>query len=109
MSKSASTLSIAAVLAASALALHAPMANAADYGGKSSAATSAETQRGVPGVDVDVGKNASDKGLPGVEMNVGKDGDQKNLDSDTNTLGAGADTKTHDAKPKAKAMRKDRN
>lgn len=42
--------------------------------------SAAERDRGVPGVNVDVGKNASDKGLPGVEANVGKDGDQKNLD-----------------------------
>ena len=106
MNKRTSSLSIAAVLAASALALHAPGAAAADYGTKSTA-QSAETQRGVPGVDVDVGKNASDKGMPGVEMNVGKDGDQKNVNTDTNKLGASSDTKTTVAKHKA--MKKDRN
>ena len=107
MSKCTSTLSIAAVLAASALVLQAPVASAADYDSKSSAAPSAETQAGVPGVDVDVGKNASDKGLPGVEMNAGKDGDQQNLNTETNKLGASSDMNSDGTKHKA--ARKDRN
>ncbi len=96
MNKRNSTLSIAAVLAASVLALQAPIAGAAD-----NTASSADNGRGVPGVEVDVGRNASDRGLPGVEMNIGRDGDQNNVDIgrngdqrnvDTSTLGAGADT-----------------
>jgi len=101
-----SILSIAAIVAASTLALHAPLAAAADKAAADKAGQTAETKRGVPGVDVDVGKNASDRGLPGVEMNVGKDGDQKNLDG-TNKLGAGADTKA-DVQKTAPA-RKDKN
>lgn len=91
MNKRNSTLSIAAVLAASVLALQAPIAGAQSSSG----------QQGVPGVEVNVGDNASDRGLPGVEMNVGRDGDQNNVDIgrngdqnnvDTRALGAGADT-----------------
>ena len=100
--KRTSILSIAAVVAASAFALQAPVASAADN-------SASGTQKGVPGVDVDVGKNASDKGVPGVEMNVGKDGDQKNVgkdktSTDTSTLGAGSDkaADTKDAKPSDK-------
>lgn len=104
-----SSLSLAAMIAASVLALNAPGA----------IAQTAETQRGTPGVDVDIGKNASNGGLPGVEMNVGKDGDQKNLPADTRQLGAGPDASSNanaDAKadatadmPKDRAARKDRN
>jgi len=100
--KRSNLLSIAAVVAASAFALHAPVASAADT------STKAETQKGVPGVDVDVGKNASDKGLPGVEMNIGKDGNQKNVKKDTHTLGAGSD-KTLDTKHAKKSKRADKN
>lgn len=83
------TLSMAALVAASSLALHAFAA-------------------GVPGVDVDVGKNASDKGLPGVEMNVGKDGDQKNIDTNkTDKKVASADKKVSGSKHHA--AKKDRN
>lgn len=95
--KSTSKVSIAAaVLAASVLALQAPVAGAAG-----NTAQSADSQGGVPGVELNVGDNASDRGLPGVEMNVGRDGDQNNVDIgrngdqnnvDTSTLGAGADT-----------------
>lgn len=85
MNKRTSTLSIAAVFAASVLALQAPIAGAAGDTASSSA------QQGVPGVEMNVGENASDRGLPGVEMNVGAQGDQSNID--TRTLGAGsADT-----------------
>ena len=99
--KRTSLFSIAAVVAASAFALHAPIASAAD------------NQKGVPGVDVDVGKNASDKGVPGVEMNVGKDGDQKNINKDgtrknTRALGAGSDT-TVDTNAKPTGKRADKN
>jgi hypothetical protein len=58
-------LSLAAVAAASLLAVHAPVATAA----------------GVPGVEANVGKNANDGGVPGVELNIGKDGDQKNVNT----------------------------
>lgn len=94
-----STLSIAAVLAASVLALQAPVVGA-----------QTSDQRGVPGVEMNVGDNASDRGLPGVEANIGREGDQNNVDIgrngdqnnvdigrngdqdfDTRTLGAGAD------------------
>ncbi len=80
-------LSLAAVLAASVLALQAPIAGAAD-----NTATSQSGDQGVPGVELNVGDNASDRGLPGVEMNVGRDGDQNNID--TRELGAGADRGT---------------
>src|SRR5688572_615156 len=76
-----SSLSIAAVLAASALALQAPIAGA-----------QSTDARGVPGVEANVGNNASDRGVPGVEMNVGRQGDQNNVNS--RALGAGADTGT---------------
>jgi len=102
--KRTSLFSIAAVVAASAFALHAPIASAADNAAQS-------TNKGAPGVDVDVGKNASDKGLPGVEMNVGKDGDQKNINKDnksTSTLGAGSD-KTVDTNAKPTGKRADKN
>jgi hypothetical protein len=83
MNKRTSTLSIAAVFAASVLALQSPIAGAA---GDQSA-----SQQGVPGVEMNVGESASDRGLPGVEMNIGAQGDQSNID--TRTLGAGpADT-----------------
>ena len=104
--KRTSLFSIAAVVAASAFALHAPIASAAD-----NTAQSTDTKKGAPGVDVDVGKNASDKGLPGVEMNVGKDGDQKNINKDnksTSTLGAGSD-KTVDTNAKPTGKRADKN
>lgn len=106
--KRTSLLSIAAVVA-SAFALHAPIASAAD-----NAAQSTDTKKGVPGVDVDVGKNASDKGLPGVEMNVGKDGDQKNINKDqtkkdTRTLGANSDPTMDNQDTKATRKRADRN
>ena len=57
MNKRTSTLSIAAVFAASVLALQSPMAGAA---GDQSA-----SQQGVPGVEMNVGESASDRGLPG--------------------------------------------
>ena len=104
--KRTSLFSIAAVVAASAFALHAPIASAADNAAQS-------TNKGAPGVDVDVGKNASDKGVPGVEMNVGKDGDQKNINKDksgkdTHTLGAGSD-KSVDTNAKPTGKRADKN
>lgn len=77
MNKRNSTLSIAAILAASALAFQPPIAGA----------QSADAQRGVPGVEVNIGDNASDRGLPGVEMNIGRNGDQNDV---TRRLGAGA-------------------
>lgn len=86
MNKRNTTLSIAAVFAASVLALQAPIA-----GAQSTSAESNSSQQGVPGVEMNVGENASDRGLPGVEMNAGAQGDQNNVD--TSTLGAGsADT-----------------
>lgn len=94
--KRTSAFSIAALVAASAMAFHAPGAFA----------QTAETQRGVPGVDVDVGKNASDKGLPGVEMNIGKDGDQKNMDTASTTTQK-SDRKV--ASAKHHTAKKDRN
>jgi hypothetical protein len=80
MTKLHSALSIAAAVAASVFALHAPVASAA--------------ANGVPGVETNVGKNANDGGVPGVEMNVGRDGDQKNVDRTTTTreMGAAGDT-----------------
>lgn len=41
----------------------------------------AETNRGVPGVDVDVNRSRNDRGLPGVDASIGRDGDQKNIDT----------------------------
>lgn len=82
MTKRHSNLSLAAVFAASVLAWQVPQAIAA--GDNASAG-----QQGVPGVEVNVGNDASDRGLPGVEMNVGRQGDQDNMD--TRTLGAGTD------------------
>lgn len=111
MKKRTSILSVAAVLAASTLALQSPAVIAAgdtaSTSGEINTSQSAETQRGVPGVDVDLGNNASDRGLPGVEMNVGRDGDQNNVD--TTTLGAGADTGTASDDETALPMRADRN
>ena len=89
MNKRTTTFSVAAVLAASVLALQAPVAGAADN-------DKAAQSSGVPGVEMNVGNNASDRGVPGVEMNVGRDGDQNNINSDTRTLGAGADQGTAD-------------
>lgn len=94
MNKHTTIFSIAAVIAASGLALQAPLAGAAD-----DSARAADAQ-GVPGVEMNVGNNASDRGLPGVEANVGAQGDQNNAigapgdqdNIDTRTLGAGADT-----------------
>lgn len=88
MTKRTTVFSAAAVLAASVLALQAPLAGAADN-------DKAAQSSGVPGVEMNVGNNASDRGVPGVEMNVGRDGDQNNINS-TRTLGAGADTGTAD-------------
>jgi hypothetical protein len=85
MNKRHSTLSIAAVLAASAFALQAGAA-----GDTSASGSAAGSQQGVPGVELNVGNDASDRGLPGVEMNIGRQGDQRNLD--TRAMGAGADT-----------------
>lgn len=82
MNNRKSVFAIAAAAAVSALALQAPIAGAADN-------KSASGQQGVPGVEMNLGKNANDGGLPGVEMNVGRDGDQNNID--TRTLGAGPD------------------
>ena len=105
MNKRVTSLSIAAMLAASAFAVQ---AQGNTYSSNNNnTAQSAETQRGVPGVDVDIGKNASNSGLPGVEMNAGAQGDQKNMNTDTKTLGAGSDTKT--TQSKAHTKRVDRN
>ena len=107
MSTRNSTFSIAAILAASVLALQAPVANA-----------QTTDQRGVPGVEANVGKNASDRGLPGVEMNVGRDGDQNNVDIGRNgdqrnlgtrSLGAGPNTTGTNADGTTRRMRTDRN
>jgi hypothetical protein len=81
LTKTTTSVSVAAVIAAAGFALQAPVAGAA--GEK-------DAHSGVPGVEMNVGSNASDKGLPGVEMNIGRDGDQNNVD--TSTLGAGPDT-----------------
>lgn len=93
MNMRSTSVSIATVLAASVLALQAPIAGAADNtaatGANTATSQSARNQQGVPGVELNVGDNASDRGLPGVEMNVGRDGDQNNID--TRELGAGAD------------------
>ena len=101
MTKRTSSFALAAVLAASGLALQ---AYAAD--------NSQSSDKGVPGVEMNAGKNASDKGVPGVEMNVGRDGDQKNIDTSkssnsTSTLGAGADTSGSSST--MRPMRTDRN
>lgn len=105
MNKRNSALSVAAVVAASVFALHSQVAGAAGETDKS-----ASGQQGVPGVELNVGDNASDRGLPGVEMNVGRDGDQKNID--TQTLGAGSDQTTMGTngsdKSSIRPMRKDR-
>ncbi|MBC5782620.1 hypothetical protein H8N03_06660 [Ramlibacter sp. USB13] len=96
MNKRNVSLSVAAVLAASVMALQSPLATAAGNTASSDTSTSqsqsASNQNGVPGVEMNVGSNASDRGLPGVEMNIGRDGDQKNID--TRTLGAGSDDST---------------
>jgi hypothetical protein len=96
------TLSIAAVLAASVLALQAPVAGAADN-------TAAD--KGVPGVEANVGQNASDRGVPGVEMNIGRDGDQKNVGrtTDTRELGASGDTQGMATGSETRPRRADRN
>ncbi|HEX7888951.1 MAG TPA: hypothetical protein VF522_06275 [Ramlibacter sp.] len=94
MNKRTTALSIAAILAASSVAVYAQ-----SYSGSSD-------PKGVPGVEMNVGKNANDGGLPGVEMNVGRDGDQKNID--TKTSGAGTDKTTMDGKSTMRPMRKDR-
>lgn len=104
MNKRNTALSIAAVLAASTLAVHAQ-----NYGGGSSDtnAQTNNTQQGVPGVEMNVGNDASNRGLPGVEMNVGAEGDQKNID--TQTLGAGSDQgTTADNQSTMRPLRKDR-
>ena len=107
MNKRNTALSIAAIAAASAFAVHAQ-----NYGGSSDTnaqtnnTQTTESRQGVPGVEMNVGNNASDRGLPGVEMNVGRDGDQKNID--TQTLGAGSDKGTMDDKSTMRPMRKDR-
>ena len=56
--------------------------------------TAQETRRGVPGTDVDVGKNrGTSRGVPGVDVDVGREGDQRNLPRvDTRTSGASRDT-----------------
>ena len=103
-----STFSVAAILAASVLALQAPVASA----------QTTTDQRGVPGVEANVGKNASDRGLPGVEMNVGRQGDQNNVDIgrngdqrnvNTQSLGAGPNTMGTSADGTTRPMRTDRN
>lgn len=63
----------------------------------SSGSTRSTTDRGVPGVNVDVGRNASNRGLPGVEANIGKDGDQKNVDVNRTRNGVRVDTRTSGA------------
>lgn len=109
-----SLLSLAAVAAASLLAVHAPIAGAQDKAGVpgvvgknandggvpgvelnvgkdgdqknvGTSKTDKSDKAGVPGVEANVGKNAKDGGVPGVEMNVGKDGDQKNLSDKRST------------------------
>ena len=65
LTKTTTSVSVAAVIAAAGFALQAPVAGAA--GEK-------DAHSGVPGVEMNVGSNASDKGLPGVEMNIGRDG-----------------------------------
>ena len=93
---------------ASLFALQAPVAGA----------QTTTDQRGVPGVEANVGKNASDRGLPGVEMNVGRDGDQNNVDIGRNgdqrnigtrSLGAGPDTTRTNADGTTRPLRTDRN
>ncbi|HYE40105.1 MAG TPA: hypothetical protein VEB23_09255 [Ramlibacter sp.] len=100
MNKRNTTLSIAAVFAASVLALQSPIAGAAGDTSASADSTTtsaqaSDSQPGIAGTEVNVGQNASDSGLPGVEMNVGAQGDQNNVD--TSTLGAGPDSGTADA------------
>ena len=101
MKKQLSILSIAAILSAPVLAQQAPTSSTTP-----STAQSAD-QKGVPGVEMNVGRNASDRGVPGVEMNVGRDGDQKNID--TTTLGAGSATGTNPDGSTMRPMRTDRN
>jgi hypothetical protein len=95
MKKQLSILSIAAVLSASVIAQQTP------------ATTQSTDQKGVPGVEMNVGSNASDRGLPGVEANIGRDGDQKNIN--TGTLGAGSATGTNPDGSTMRPMRTDRN
>lgn len=102
MKKQLSILSIAAILSAPALAQQAPSS-----GTTPSTAQSSDSQKGVPGVEVNVGSNASDRGLPGVEANIGRDGDQKNIN--TGTLGAGSATGTNPDGSTMRPMRTDRN
>ncbi|HET8745568.1 MAG TPA: hypothetical protein VFM98_08180 [Ramlibacter sp.] len=122
MNKRTSILSIAAAIAASALVLEAPSVIAAgdtaDAGASGYSSQSANAQSGVPGVEANVGSNASDRGLPGVEMNVGRDGDQNNTatlgagpdmgnSGDTSTMGAGNDMDTN-GQQSPRPMRTDR-
>ena len=101
MKKQLSILSIAAILSAPVLAQQAPASGATPSTAQST------DQRGVPGVEVNVGNNASDRGLPGVEANIGRDGDQKNIN--TGTLGAGSATGTNPDGSTMRPMRTDRN
>lgn len=77
MKKQVTILSVAALVAGSVLAQQAT-SNDNNNG-----------REGVPGVEMNVGDNASDRGLPGVEMNVGRDADTRD---DTRAMGAGAGT-----------------
>ena len=85
MKKQLSILSIAAILSAPVLAQQAP----------SSTTTPSTAQ------------SSDQRGVPGVEMNVGRDGDQKNVD--TSTLGAGSATGTNPDGSTMRPMRTDRN
>lgn len=82
-------------VALSTFAVHA----AAQTSSQSNSATRApEMQRGVPGVDVDVGTNAPARrnGVPGVDVDVrtGASNREQRRDANTRASGAGPDTGT---------------
>jgi hypothetical protein len=91
-------------------ALALAMSSAAVYAQSSAATgtTSQEMQRGTPGVDVDVGKDARNKGgLPGVDVDVGanaRSNRASGMDVDTRASGAGAGTNVAERR-----LRADRN
>lgn len=86
------SLLAATALAVSTFAVHAQTSQSSTS--PSTGTTAQETQRGVPGTDVDVGKNrGTSRGVPGVDVDVGREGDQRNLGTrvDTRTSGASGD------------------
>jgi hypothetical protein len=83
----------AMALAVSTLAVQAQTSQSSTS--SSTGTTVQETQRGVPGTDVDVGTNrGTSRGVPGVDVDVGREGNQRNLGTtvDTRTSGASGDS-----------------